>query len=86
MRTRVTIALTGVLALAILRAAAFISPAAGATLLTWVQIPALLWFTWSVWLVILAIGGGVALSKFLFLILVVALILALVGLFNRSTV
>ena len=37
-------------------------------------------------LVILAIGGGVALSKFLFLILVVAPILALVGLFNRSTV
>ena len=37
-------------------------------------------------LVILAIGGGVALSKFLFLILVVALILALFGVFNRSTV
>ena len=37
-------------------------------------------------LVILATGGGVALSKFLFLILVVALIVALVGVFNRSTV
>jgi hypothetical protein len=37
-------------------------------------------------LVILAIGGGVALSKFLFLILVIALILALFGVFNRSTV
>ena len=37
-------------------------------------------------LVILAIGGVVALSKFLFLILVVALILALFGVFNRSTV
>jgi hypothetical protein len=37
-------------------------------------------------LVILAIGGGVALSKFLFLILVIALILALFGIFNRSTV
>lgn len=41
MKTRVTIALTGVLALAILRAGAFIALAAGATLLTWVPIPAL---------------------------------------------
>ena len=37
-------------------------------------------------LVVLAIGGGVALSKFLFLVLVIALILALFGVFNRSTV
>jgi uncharacterized membrane protein len=36
-------------------------------------------------LVILAIGGGVALSKFLFLILVVALVVALVGAFGRGT-
>jgi len=36
--------------------------------------------------VIIAIGGGVALSKFLFLVLVIALILALFGVFNRSTV
>jgi Cu+-exporting ATPase len=42
MRRRVTIALTGVLALAIMRAAAFIALAAGATLLTWAPIPALL--------------------------------------------
>lgn len=35
---------------------------------------------------ILAIGGGVALSKFLFLLLVVALVLALVGAFNRTSV
>ena len=48
MRTRVTIALTGVLAVAIMRAAAFIALAAGATLLTWVPIPALPLFTWSV--------------------------------------
>jgi hypothetical protein len=37
-------------------------------------------------LLILAIGGGVALSKFLFLLLLVALVLALVGALNRSTV
>lgn len=62
MRRRVTIALTGVLALAILRAGAFIALAAGATLLTWAPIPALPWFTWGVWLLILVtpvqfIGG-----------------------------
>src|SRR6516165_9785222 len=53
---------TGVLALAILRAGAFIALAAGATLLTWAPIPALPWFTWGVWLFILVtpvqfIGG-----------------------------
>lgn len=62
MRTRVTIALTGVLALAILRAGAFIALATGATIMTWVPIPALPWFTWGVWLFILVtpvqfIGG-----------------------------
>jgi Cu+-exporting ATPase len=62
MQWRVSIALTGVLALAILRAAAFIALAAGATLLTWAPIPALPWFTWGVWLFILVtpvqfIGG-----------------------------
>src|SRR3990167_1157896 len=62
MRTRVTIALTGVLALAIMRAGAFIALATGATLLTWVPIPALPWFTWGVWLFLLVtpvqfIGG-----------------------------
>jgi hypothetical protein len=35
-------------------------------------------------LLVLAIGGGVALSKFLFLLQNVALVLALVGAFNRS--
>jgi P-type Cu+ transporter len=53
MKTRVAIALTGVLALAVLRAGAFIALAAGATLLTWVPIPALPWFTWGVWLFLL---------------------------------
>ena len=62
MQWRVTVALTGVLVLAILRAAAFIALAAGATLLTWAPIPALPWFTWGVWLFILVtpvqfIGG-----------------------------
>lgn len=62
MRTRVTIALTGVLALAMLRAGAFLALATGATLVTWAPIPALPWFTWGVWLFILVtpvqfIGG-----------------------------
>ncbi|WP_337884454.1 heavy metal translocating P-type ATPase [Fischerella thermalis] len=62
MRQRVTLALTGVLLLAILRAAAFLGLAAGVTLVTWVPIPILPWFTWGVWLFILTtpvqfIGG-----------------------------
>ncbi|RAM49981.1 MAG: cadmium-translocating P-type ATPase [Hapalosiphonaceae cyanobacterium JJU2] len=62
MRQRVTLALTGVLLLAILRAAAFLGLAAGVTLVTWVPIPALPWFTWGVWLFLLTtpvqfIGG-----------------------------
>jgi len=62
MKTRVMIALGGVLALAILRAAAFIALAAGATIVTWVPIPQLPWFTWGMWLFILVtpvqfIGG-----------------------------
>ncbi|HEX4890823.1 MAG TPA: heavy metal translocating P-type ATPase [Alphaproteobacteria bacterium] len=62
MRTRVTVALTGVLALAILRAGAFIALATGATIVSWAPIPALPWFTWGVWLFILVtpvqfIGG-----------------------------
>ncbi|MBI5462359.1 MAG: heavy metal translocating P-type ATPase, partial [Gammaproteobacteria bacterium] len=62
MRTRMAIALTGVLALAILRAAAFIALAAGATIVTWVPSPQLPWFTWGLWLFILVtpvqfIGG-----------------------------
>lgn len=62
MRRRVTIALTGVLALALLRAAAFIALAAGATIVTWAPIPQLPWFTWGMWLFLLVtpvqfIGG-----------------------------
>ena len=62
MRTRVAIALTGVLALAILRAGAFLALATGATIVTWAPIPALPWFTWGMWLFILVtpvqfIGG-----------------------------
>lgn len=62
MRRRVTIALTGVVLLAIMRAAAFLGLAAGVTLVTWVPIPALPWFTWGIWLFILTtpvqfIGG-----------------------------
>jgi Cu+-exporting ATPase len=62
MRRRVMIALTGVLFLAILRAAAFIALAAGATIITWAPIPQLPWFTWGMWLFILVtpvqfIGG-----------------------------
>lgn len=62
MKTRVMIAMTGVLALAILRAGAFLALAAGATIVTWVPIPALPWFTWGMWLFLLVtpvqfIGG-----------------------------
>lgn len=53
MKKRVTIALTGVLALAILRAAAFLGLATGATIITWVPIPWLPWFTWGEWLFII---------------------------------
>ena len=62
MRTRVSIAMTAVLVLAIGRAAAFIALAAGATLVTWAPIPGLPWLTWGVWLFVLVtpvqfIGG-----------------------------
>jgi hypothetical protein len=35
-------------------------------------------------LAVLAIGGGVALSKFLFLLLIAALVLAVFGAFSRA--
>jgi len=62
MKRRVSIALAGVLALALLRAAFFLGLAAGATIVTWAPIPQLPWFTWGVWLFILVtpvqfIGG-----------------------------
>ncbi len=53
MKRRVAIALTGVLVLAIFRAAVFLGLAAGATILTWVPIPWLPYFTWGVWLFII---------------------------------
>ena len=36
-------------------------------------------------LAVLAIGGGIALTKFLFLLLIAALVLALVGAFSGRT-
>lgn len=62
MKKRVTIALIGVLALALLRAAFFLGLAAGATIVTWAPIPQLPWFTWGMWLFLLVtpvqfIGG-----------------------------
>ncbi len=62
MKRRVSIALFGVLALALLRAAFFLGLAAGATIVTWAPIPQLPWFTWGMWLFILVtpvqfIGG-----------------------------
>src|SRR3989338_1811827 len=62
MRTRVAIAMTGVLALAVMRAAVFLGLAGGAMTLSWVPIDALPWFTWGVWMMILVtpvqfIGG-----------------------------
>jgi Cu+-exporting ATPase len=53
MKRRVTIALTGVLALAIFRAALFLGLAAGATVLTWVPFSFLPWFNAGVWLFII---------------------------------
>ena len=62
MKTRVMIALSGVLVLAILRAGAFLALATGATIVTWAPIPQLPWFTWGMWLFLLVtpvqfIGG-----------------------------
>jgi Cu+-exporting ATPase len=50
MKTRVAVALSGVMILAALRVVATLSLAAGATLVTWAPIPALPWFTWGYWL------------------------------------
>ena len=62
MKMRVTIALTGVLALAIMRAGAFLALATGASIVTYAPIDALPWFTWGMWLFLLVtpvqfIGG-----------------------------
>ena len=53
MKRRVTIALTGVLALAVFRAALFLGLAAGATVLTWVPFSFLPWFNAGIWLFII---------------------------------
>ncbi len=53
MKRRVTIALSGVLVLAIFRAAAFLGLAAGATVFTWAPIPWLPWFSWGGWLFVI---------------------------------
>ena len=62
MRRRIGIAISGVLALAVLRAAGFIALATGVSLLSWAPIAQLPWLTWGVWLFLLAtpvqvIGG-----------------------------
>ncbi|MDO9372452.1 MAG: YHS domain-containing protein, partial [Gammaproteobacteria bacterium] len=62
MRTRVAVALTGVLVLAVMRAAVFLGLAGGAMTLSWVPFDWLPWFTWGVWMMILVtpvqfIGG-----------------------------
>jgi len=62
LKRRVSIAMAGVLLLALMRAALFLGLAAGATVLTWAPIDALPWFTWGVWMMILVtpvqfIGG-----------------------------
>jgi len=62
MRRRIAVALGGVLALAVLRAGAFVALAAGVSLLSWAPVPQLPWLTWGVWLFLLAtpvqlIGG-----------------------------
>ena len=54
MRRRIGIALSGVLALAILRAAGFLALATGVSLLSWAPIAQLPWLTWGMWLFLLA--------------------------------
>jgi Cu+-exporting ATPase len=62
MRRRVTVALSGVLLIALLRVIALVTLAAGVSLISWAPIPQLPWFTWGYWLFILTtpiqfIGG-----------------------------
>lgn len=62
MKRRVSVAITGVVVLAVMRAVAFLALAAGATLITWAPIPQLPFFTWGWWLFIITtpvqfIGG-----------------------------
>lgn len=53
MRRRVTVALSGVFLIALLRVAATLTLAAGVSLISWAPIPALPWFTWGYWLFLL---------------------------------
>lgn len=53
LKRRVSIAMTGVLVLAILRAALYLGLAAGATVLTWVPFPALPFMSGAMWLFVL---------------------------------
>lgn len=62
MKRRVSIAMGGVLALALLRAGAFIALATGASILSWTPVSFLPWFSWGMWLFMLVtpvqfIGG-----------------------------
>ncbi len=62
LKRRVSIALSGVLLIAFLRVVAFLTLAAGVSLISWAPIPQLPWFTWGYWLFILTtpvqiIGG-----------------------------
>jgi Cu+-exporting ATPase len=54
MRRRIGIALSGVLALAIVRAGAFLALAAGVSVLNMAPVSQLPWLTWGVWLFLLA--------------------------------
>lgn len=62
MKKRVTVAMSGILALALLRASAFLFLASGAMVMSWAPIPNLPWFTWGMWMFLLVtpvqfIGG-----------------------------
>lgn len=62
MKKRVTLAMSGILALAMLRASAFLFLASGTMVMSWAPIPNLPWFTWGVWMFLLVtpvqfIGG-----------------------------
>ncbi len=62
MKRRVTIALSGVLILALLRVVAMFTLAAGVSIITWIPIPSMPYFTWGIWLFVITtpiqfIGG-----------------------------
>jgi Cu+-exporting ATPase len=62
MKKRVTVAMSGILALALLRASAFLFLASGAMVMSWAPVPNLPWFTWGLWMFLLVtpvqfIGG-----------------------------